>query len=50
MCIRDRNIAVAEGTDEDDVKATYVDDLLEIRVPVGPARSERVRRIPVTSS
>jgi HSP20 family protein len=43
-----RNIAVAPGTDEDSVKATYTDELLEIRVPVAPARREWVQRIPVT--
>jgi len=43
-----RNIAVAPGTDQDSVKATYTDELLEIRVPVGPARREWVQRIPVT--
>jgi HSP20 family protein len=43
-----RNIAVAPGTDEDSVKATYTDELLEIRVPVAPARQEWVQRIPVT--
>jgi HSP20 family molecular chaperone IbpA len=43
-----RNIAVAPGTDEDRVKATYTDELLEIRVPVAPARREWVQRIPVT--
>jgi HSP20 family protein len=43
-----RNIAVAPGTDQDSVKATYTDELLEIRVPVAPARREWVQRIPVT--
>jgi HSP20 family protein len=43
-----RNIAVAPGTDRDRVKATYTDELLEIRVPVAPARWEWVQRIPVT--
>ena len=43
-----RNIAVPPGTDQDGVKATYIDELLEIRVPVVPARREWVQRIPVT--
>ena len=45
-----RNIAVAPGTDQDGVKATYIDELLEIRVPVVPARREWVQRIPVTTT
>jgi HSP20 family protein len=43
-----RNIVVASGADEDSVKATYTDELLEIRVPVAPARREWVQRIQVT--
>jgi HSP20 family protein len=45
-----RNIVVAPGTDQDDVKATYTDELLEIRVPVAPARRDWVQRIPVTTT
>jgi HSP20 family protein len=43
-----RNILVAPDTDEHSVKATYIDELLEIRVPIAPARREWVQRIPVT--
>ena len=43
-----RNIAVTPGTVEKSVKATYTDDVLEVRVPVEPPRREWVMRIPVT--
>jgi len=43
-----RNIAVPPGVDEGSLKATYADEVLEIRIPVEPARMEWVKRIPVT--
>ncbi len=42
----ERSFALPAGASEDDVKATYVDGILEVRVPVDPAVSE-ARKIPI---
>ena len=42
-----RTIALPLGATEDDVKASYKDGILEVRVPVDTAKAE-ARKIPVT--
>ena len=43
-----REVALPEGSDESDVTATYVDGVLEVRVPVGERTRPEPVRIPVT--
>ena len=43
-----RSFVLPANTAEDDVKATYADGVLEVRVPVGAAPKQSVARIPVT--
>lgn len=42
-----RSVPLPAGTQEDDIKASYKDGVLEIRVPVAAAK-EPVTRVPVT--
>jgi HSP20 family protein len=42
-----RSLPLPSGASEDDVKATYKDGILEVRVPIDHASSE-TRKIPVT--
>ena len=42
-----RVIPLPVGTEETDVKATYTDGILEIRIPVDPAKAEAYK-VPVT--
>lgn len=43
-----RTVQLPEGARESDVSATYVDGVLEVRVPVGEAAKPEPVRIPVT--
>lgn len=43
-----RTIRLPEGVSEDDVKATYQDGVLEIRIPVPTEKEPRVKKVPVT--
>jgi HSP20 family protein len=45
-----RSVPLPLGTKEDDVKASYADGILEIRVPVGETAKETVTRVPVKRS
>ena len=45
-----RSFVLPEGVDEDKVKATYIDGVLELRVPIGEAPKESVQRIAVTKA
>jgi HSP20 family protein len=46
-----RVLPIPEGIKESDVKATYKDGVLEVRVPVAtPAPKSAPRKVPVTSS
>ncbi len=42
-----RDLKLPEGAKEGDIKATYRDGIIEIRVPVRPELKEPVMRIPV---
>jgi HSP20 family protein len=42
-----RNLPLPSGVQEDDIKASYKDGILEIRVPVGEEEKEETKRIPV---
>jgi len=44
-----RDLLLPKGTSEADVKATYKDGILEIRVPMPEELSETERKIPVTT-
>jgi HSP20 family protein len=43
-----RTVRLPEGVTGEDVKATYGDGILEVRVPVPPEKEHEVRSIPVT--
>lgn len=43
-----RNLPLPPGVHEDDVKATYKDGILEIRMPVGEEEKSSATRIPVS--
>ena len=43
-----RELPVPKGTKLEDVKATYVDGILEVRVPVLAAGREVAKKVPVT--
>ncbi len=42
-----REIALPEGAKESDIKATYQDGILEVRIPVGEIEKEHVTRVPI---
>jgi HSP20 family protein len=44
-----RTIALPAGATEDDVKATYDNGILEVRVPVNGAKAE-ARKVPITKT
>lgn len=43
----ERSVPLPAGTKEDDVKASYKDGILEVRVPVGEAKSATTK-VPIT--
>ena len=43
-----RNISLPVGVKEDDIKASYKDGILEVRVPVGDDGKTETTKIPVT--
>lgn len=43
-----RTLRLPEGVSEDDVKATYEDGILEIRVPVPVQKEREPKKVPVT--
>jgi HSP20 family protein len=43
-----RSIPLPPGAKEEDVKATYKDGILEIRVPVGPEGKPPVTKVPIS--
>ncbi len=45
-----REVAVPEGTSEEDVKATYADGILEVRVPCPAEKEPEAKKVPVTRS
>jgi HSP20 family protein len=45
-----RTVRLPEGVSEDDVKATYGDGVLEIRVPVPEEKEPEAKKIPVTKA
>lgn len=45
-----RDFVLPVGVDEESVKATYVDGVLEIRVPVGQAPKESATKVPISKS
>jgi HSP20 family protein len=42
-----RNLPLPSGIKEEDIKASYKDGLLEIRMPMGQEQKEAAMRIPV---
>lgn len=42
-----RNIALPEGTSDEDITATYTDGILEVRVPLPEAPKETVTKVPI---
>lgn len=42
-----RTVRLPEGTTGDDLKATYEDGILELRIPTPPAKAPEVKTIPV---
>lgn len=46
----EREVALPDGVDFKDVKATYKDGILEVRIPHPPASTEVKRTIPVSRS
>ncbi len=45
-----RTVTVPPGTSPDDVKASYVDGIVEVRVPVGDGPTDERRKVKVTRS
>lgn len=45
-----RTVTVPPGTSPDDVKASYVDGIVEVRVPVGAGNPDERRKVKVTRS
>ncbi|HLI74553.1 MAG TPA: Hsp20/alpha crystallin family protein [Acidimicrobiales bacterium] len=45
-----RTVPLPVGASEEDVKATYADGILEIRVPTGEEAKTAVTRVPVTKA
>jgi HSP20 family protein len=45
-----RTIALPEGTSDSDIKASYKDGVLEIRIPVPPAHKSEAKRVPIARS
>lgn len=43
-----RTLALPEGVSESDIKATYTDGILEIRVPLPAEPASEARKVPVT--
>jgi HSP20 family protein len=43
-----RNIALPPGVDEDDIRASYKDGILEVRIPSGSEEKAEAKRIPIT--
>ena len=43
-----RDIPLPQGATQDDVKATYTDGILEVRVPCPKAGPDRSTRVPIT--
>jgi HSP20 family protein len=43
-----RTVRLPEGVTGDDLKATYEDGILEVRIPIPPAKGAEVKAIPVT--
>ena len=43
-----RNIALPPGVDEEDIRASYKDGILEVRIPFGSEQKPEAKRIPVT--
>jgi HSP20 family protein len=43
-----RTVRLPKGVTGDDLKATYEDGILEVRVPIVPAKEPEVQTIPVT--
>jgi HSP20 family protein len=43
-----RNVALPAGVKEDDIKASYKDGILEVRIPVGDEVKSAATKIPVT--
>jgi len=43
-----RTVRLPEGVTGDDLKATYEDGILEVRIPILPAKEVEVKTIPVT--
>lgn len=43
-----RTVRLPEGVTGDDLKATYEDGILEVRISIRPAKAPEVRTIPVT--
>jgi HSP20 family protein len=43
-----RNIALPPGVDVDDIRASYKDGILEVRIPSGSEQKLEPKRIPVT--
>ena len=44
----DREIALPPGTKAEDVKATYKDGILEVRIPCPPEESPTATRVPIS--
>ncbi len=45
-----RDIPLPKGASEDDVKASYSDGILEVRVPCPPDQAETATRVPITKT
>jgi HSP20 family protein len=43
-----RNVALPPGVDADDIRASYKDGILEVRIPVGKEQKPETKRIPVS--
>jgi HSP20 family protein len=43
-----RNVALPPGVAEDDIRATYKDGILEVRIPSGSEEKSEAKRIPIT--
>jgi HSP20 family protein len=43
-----RNVALPPGVDEDDIRASYKDGILEVRIPSGSEQKPEAKRISVT--
>jgi HSP20 family protein len=45
-----RSVPLPVGASEEDVKATYADGILEVRVPIGEEAKPAVTKVPVTKA